>query len=123
MVSKIMFIRIKMVYQSFKSDYDKLTYYLNQVNYYMIQPLYKLLNLSDFNYIDLETKYKLLYNSISYPILISTIKNIIIESYKKHMQTHNDIVTENKKGKEPETVTDNNNEKEKENEPEQNKEN
>ena len=72
------------IYQNFKSDYDKLTYYLNQINYYMIQPLYKLLNLSDFNYIDLETKYELLYNSISYPILISTIQNINIESYKTY---------------------------------------
>ena len=69
-------------YNKFKYNYDQIQIFINKVNYNLVQPLYKLLKISNLKYNDINTKYTISYNRMNYSNVLNNIANINIDFFK-----------------------------------------
>ena len=69
-------------YTKFKYNYDQIQIFINKVNYNLVQPLYKLLKISNLKYNDINTKYTISYNRMNYSNVLNNIANINIDFFK-----------------------------------------
>ena len=91
----------KTFYTEFKISYDKIITFINVINYNIIQPLYKFIQISNLKYSELNLKYNLFYNKMNYPNELSKINDIMISfdnSFRiplLRQDTNNNIVNRN----------------------------
>jgi hypothetical protein len=90
-------------YAIFSNNYNIIINFLNLVNYNIIQPLYKLLKLTNINYTDINNKYLVLYNSMSYsnqinkldsnaqnqPVSITFFNNLVLPLFNPTSANYN----------------------------------
>ena len=65
-------------YTQFLSSYNSIITFINIVNYYLIQPLYNFIKITNFKYSEINQKYKTLYNKMNYVNILSKINQIQI---------------------------------------------
>lgn len=81
-----------------QENYKRIQNFINIINYNIIQPLYKLLNINNLLYLDINNKYISLLNKINYNNLLYTISNIIIKynsTFRVFLSIDNNIINEN----------------------------
>jgi hypothetical protein len=69
-------------YNNYKTSYNLIINFINAINFKLIQPLYKYIQIGSFKYSELNLKYKAFYNKMNYPNELSKLNNIIITFYK-----------------------------------------
>jgi hypothetical protein len=65
-------------YNTFKQSYDQIQLYINSINFNIIQPLYKLLNINNLRYSEINSKYNIAINRMNYSNKLDLIRNIKI---------------------------------------------
>jgi len=65
-------------YNTYLSNYNQIQIFINSVNFNLIQPLYKLLQISNLKYTEINSKYTISLNRMNYNGLLDKIKNIKI---------------------------------------------
>jgi hypothetical protein len=69
-------------YLDLKKNYDSIQVFINNINFNMIQPLYKLLNVKNLRYTEIISRYRIIFSKINYNGKINLIKNIRIKFNK-----------------------------------------
>jgi hypothetical protein len=65
-------------YNNLYISYNKINLFIDKINYYLIQNLYELLNISNINYTEINSKYELLKKQINYINILNQIQDIDI---------------------------------------------
>ena len=65
-------------YNTYLANYNQIQIFINSVNYNIIQPLYKLLKISNLKYNEINSKYNISLNRMNYTTILDKIKNIKI---------------------------------------------
>ena len=65
-------------YTQFLTSYNSIITFINLVNYYMIQPLYSFIRITNLKYAEINQKYRTLYNKMNYVNILSKINQIQI---------------------------------------------
>lgn len=65
-------------YNTFKTSYDRIQTFINKMNFNIIQPLYKLLNINNLRWLEINAKYTIALNRINYTNILDSIKEVKI---------------------------------------------
>lgn len=68
-------------YKNYKIIYDKIQYFINVINFKLIQPLYKLLDVSNLKYSEVNSKYTVILRKIDYAGELKKITNQYISFF------------------------------------------